>query len=83
MRDPARIAKTLGAIKACWETCPDMRLGQLLWALADGDPFYIEEDVLVEAADKLRRNRQAGDQTPKTIAQIEAERKIPFDETDG
>lgn len=47
MRDPKRIDEVLAAVREVWEKEPDMRLGQLLWALAEGDPFYIEDHVLV------------------------------------
>ena len=53
MRDPNRIGPTLDAIRGFWEQYPDLRLGQLIAVLAAGasiDPFYIEDDALVQAA---------------------------------
>lgn len=49
MRNPHRIDGTLAAIGEVWKRHPDMRLGQLLWALANGDPFYTEDDALIES----------------------------------
>ncbi len=55
MRNPARIDGILAAIKAAWQKCPDLRLGQLLVnAAAPKQPcpevFHIEDQVL---ADKI------------------------------
>jgi hypothetical protein len=47
MRDPERIPLVLEEIRKYWKRCPDLRLGQLLWALAGRDPFYMEDDELV------------------------------------
>ena len=55
MRDPDRITPTLAAVEKLWRTMPDMRLGQLLWAIADGDPFQIEEDKIVEKIEEMLR----------------------------
>lgn len=50
MRNPHRIDGTLAAIAEVWKRNPDMRLGQLLWALADGDPFFTEDDAFLDGA---------------------------------
>jgi hypothetical protein len=57
MRDPARIPKVLDAIRRVWESSPDLRLGQLVCVLAhpSRDPFGVEDDRLIEAADELFR----------------------------
>lgn len=47
MRDPSRIPGVLEKVKEVWEKYPDLRLGQLMWILAQNDPFYIEEDELL------------------------------------
>lgn len=47
MRDPKRIPEVLEAVRHAWEKYPDLRLGQLLSCAATGDPFYLEDDVLV------------------------------------
>ena len=55
MRDPARIPRILVKLQTYWEKNPDLRLGQLVWALAetdmDTDTFYLEDNVLEEALD--------------------------------
>lgn len=53
MRDIKRIPKILDALEIYWENQPDMRLGQLLFALASLDkgmlnPFYYEDSDLLE-----------------------------------
>lgn len=51
MRNPARIPKILALLERYWELHPDLRLGQLLYSLLPAnldDPFYLEDDVLVE-----------------------------------
>lgn len=60
-RDPNRIWPTLVKIAEVWQKNPDMRLGQLLTALAGGDPFFPEDDALVSGENFLRLN---GDITP-------------------
>jgi uncharacterized protein YihD (DUF1040 family) len=57
MRSPDRIEPTLAAIKQVWEKNPDLRLGQLMWKLARQDPFYIEDNELVERAKSLSYGR--------------------------
>ena len=49
MRDPARIQPTLAKIAEVWFRHPDMRLGQLIWALVpEGlDPAYVEDTDLL------------------------------------
>lgn len=48
MRDPARIPLILARLQAIWETMPDMRLAQLLAMCDASDPFYIEDEPLLE-----------------------------------
>jgi hypothetical protein len=56
MRDPARIPSVLGRIEEVWRRHPDLRLIQLLLAphpmQYQDMPFYVEDDVLVEALEK-------------------------------
>ncbi|WP_075936276.1 DUF1040 family protein [Halosegnis longus] len=51
MRDPDRIPVTLEAVEEYWQEHPDLRLGQLLYKIANEcgyeDPFYMEEDELL------------------------------------
>ncbi len=44
MRDPKRIHKILGALRAVWDCNPDMRLGQLLLNLTRGS--QMEDDII-------------------------------------
>jgi hypothetical protein len=53
VRNPARIDGILAAIKAAWEKCPDLRLGQLVVnAASPKQPcpavFHIEDQALVD-----------------------------------
>ena len=62
MRDPSRIPKLMEALEEIWETCPDMRLGQLMvniqtrgeHPLNEHDLFNIEDDKMLE---RLREYR--------------------------
>ena len=56
MRDINRIDKILNKLKEFWLLCPDLRLGQLLYAYIykDGQiSFNEEDDILEEKLDKL------------------------------
>lgn len=49
MRDPARIDRILGKLRAYWMTHPDLRLGQLVVNMASSggaDTFYVEDEPL-------------------------------------
>ena len=48
MRDPTRIPEVLQIVEKLWKQMPDMRLGQLLWFLSAGDPFYLEDNALIQ-----------------------------------
>ena len=49
MRDPGRIQEVLEVIRKIWFKKPDLRLLQLLInALPQGDPYYIEDDLLID-----------------------------------
>ena len=49
MRDINRIVPMLERIEAIWKRNPDLRLMQLLGnATGAGDPYYVEDDVLLE-----------------------------------
>ena len=54
MRDPARIQPTLAKIAEVWFRHPDMRLGQLLFALTGKDPYYVEDVDLITGAGMRR-----------------------------
>jgi uncharacterized protein YihD (DUF1040 family) len=54
MRDLARIAPLLELIEAIWRRYPDMRLCQLIGnALPNGDPYFVEDDVLAVELHRL------------------------------
>lgn len=48
MRDPKRIYEVLEAVAQYWVLVPDQRLGQILWNLAERDPFYLEDEELIK-----------------------------------
>ena len=54
MRDTKRIIPFLLEFIKLWEKCPDMRFGQLVMNIQatidrNSDPFYTEDDVMLEA----------------------------------
>lgn len=62
MRDPERIPEMLRVLAAIWYTYPDLRLGQLIvnaCPAGQDDPFYVEDDVLLDGLKKLP-NRMRG-----------------------
>ena len=62
MRDPKRISKFCNRLAAAWSAMPDMRFGQLMYNIfsemaADGrDPFFPEEDEMIERIEAYCRN---------------------------
>lgn len=48
-RDPRRIGAMIGALLDYWTLNPDLRLGQIVGNMADGDtdPYYIEDDEML------------------------------------
>ena len=64
MRDPNRIEPILETIRKIWLEHPDYRLMQLLGNVYRGDPYYIEDDVLMERLKEYRKlMRQAEGET--------------------
>lgn len=64
-RDPKRIPRMLRSLEALWYTMPDMRLGQLVETLvatdpyyADSTPFYVEDEDMEVAIEKLLARTQ-------------------------
>lgn len=48
-RDPRRIRKFCNQLADIWESqCPDWRFGQLIMNVLQKDPFYIEDDEIME-----------------------------------
>lgn len=54
MRDSKRIRKFCNKLAELWETCPDLRFGQLVTIVFNSgdvsktDPFYIEDDEMLK-----------------------------------
>ena len=53
MRDPKRIIKVLDELEKYWSNHPNWRLGQVMSNLSyellgDNDPFFIEDEMLLE-----------------------------------
>lgn len=53
-RDPARIDPMLDKLRELWHKSPDLRLGQLVYNLAqpvggfpERDVFYVEDDAMI------------------------------------
>lgn len=64
MRDPDRIPEVLASVRRAWQANPDLRLGQLISNLSHElgrDEFYVEDDELADAAERLYE-RTAGDE---------------------
>ena len=63
MRDPKRIDEFCDELKKMWHKVPDWRFGQLMsnalgavYQRTDRDPFYIEDDQMVEELKKVFDN---------------------------
>ena len=53
-RDPNRINSCLEILRRVWNKNPDLRLGQIVCnASRDRDPFYIEDDLLMDLMEKV------------------------------
>lgn len=58
-RDPKRIPYLIKMLEELWRKHPDMRLGQLVWAIRsnigphDADVFYIEDDEMQESMEDM------------------------------
>lgn len=60
MRDPERIREIMPLLQSVWEEIPDLRLGQLVFMLANmagQDPFNMEDDDLLLAIQKFWEGR--------------------------
>ena len=59
MRDFNRIMPMLERIEAIWKRNPDLRLMQLLGNVTGaGDPYYVEDDVLLEGLKRVYQHDQ-------------------------
>lgn len=54
MRDPKRIERVLKLLQLVWPQHSDLRLGQLMFWLANNDDlFYLEDDELIIRLQRL------------------------------
>jgi len=53
MRDPNRISGLAERLENAWSYFPDLRLGQLIVNAVGTDPFFIEDDKLIDAVEDL------------------------------
>ena len=51
MRDPQRIRPLLVRLMLAWQTCPDLRLGQLI-SNSSGGAYYIEDEEFIQDIEK-------------------------------
>lgn len=58
MRPSERIDVLLAALRTYWLRNPDLRLGQIVGNLSPGDPYYVEDDELLDALMGLGVRRQ-------------------------
>lgn len=69
MRDPKRIRKFCNHLADIWESqCPDWRFGQLITNVFTKDPFYIEDDEMMEIFERyfhLDKKRGEGNGSSK------------------
>jgi uncharacterized protein YihD (DUF1040 family) len=67
MRNKARIKPLLNKLQIFWEQHSDLRLGQIIYMLADtldcNDIFFPEDDKWSDALDKLLKNQNISDAT--------------------
>ena len=55
MRDPKRLKAVLSKILTVWKKYPDYRLCQLIVNATSTDPYYYEDDELIEALERYYR----------------------------
>ncbi len=59
MRDPKRIDMVIKQLEKVWKEVPDWRFGQLIMNILSyigKDPFYIEDDKMLEILSDLSGN---------------------------
>lgn len=67
MRDPSRIKPFLTSFEALWQRYPDLRFGQLVANIADGDDMWNwEEEDWLRRMDEVKQEwyRNASTRTP-------------------
>lgn len=63
MRDPNRIDAFLSRLGDVWRQVPDWRFGQLMCntlGYAGPDPFYTEDDTLIDVIEKVVAGQRPG-----------------------
>lgn len=65
MRDVNRIDPLMTRLAECWKEVPNWRLGQFMinalsetLSKTDRDPFYIEDDELIEKIEQLFKEKK-------------------------
>jgi hypothetical protein len=53
VRAPERIKPIMEELERVWRQNPDWRLGQLIVNASDPDPFYVEDELMLEGLKKL------------------------------
>lgn len=78
MRDPNRIDAFCARLAAAWkENCPDMRFGQFIMNAFGGlgkDPFFPEDDKMIEFIEKWAKNNSPYHKPPKTFYDVVIEK---------
>ena len=60
MRDKNRIDLFCQRLALVWKACPDLRFGQLMMNVfdtTDMDPFYIEDDAMINRIEEFGQNQ--------------------------
>lgn len=62
MRDPKRIPKILGRLRALWEANPDLRLGQIVGNAfhypSGEDPYYVEDEAFIKRVEEVHGQKE-------------------------
>lgn len=57
--DPERRRELLDAFEAYWIAHPNWRFCQLVFGITRGDPFYVEDDVVLRKLKEWKREAQS------------------------
>ena len=61
MRNPDRMEPLLEKLLEAWQMVPDWRLGQFIYNMVGRDPFYMEDDKMLESIKKfIEENKKEG-----------------------
>ena len=73
--------KSLIDMVANWrEGNRDLRFGQWLWVICKGDPFYVEDDVMVE---NMKQWFETVDEKPQDLAPLSETGRVDVKTIDG